>query len=329
MPYGCHIASATTGAPAWRGEKAGDFTGNGSREVNPALIDHIDHRLDHLRHLDDELGSRDLAALARNELGLIVPLLRHGRYTEHTGRRLYSLAAEVGRQIAWSEFDQGHHAAAARSFEMSLRASATAEDPVTGAYALSFMAVQCYSTGQPQQAVSLLDTAQTEVRTLGTPRMTAMLAARSARALSKTGDSKGCAHHLHLAETALEKGPSPDDPPTLYWVTHGEIEMIAGSSALELGNPAQAIRHFNAAVAADYRGDDRYPRTHAIYLARAAEAHLALHDLDAAIDTATHAMRCLGGVDSARSTSTLDGLRTKLADHAAVPLVHDFLDATR
>src|ERR1039457_6337771 len=62
--------------------------------------------------------------------------------------------------------------------------------------------------------------------------------------------------------------------------------MIAGSSALDLGDPGQAIRCFDAAIAADYRGDDQYPRSHAIYLARAAEAHLVLHDLAAALEPA-------------------------------------------
>ena len=72
--------------------------------------------------------------------------------------------------------------------------------------------------------------------------------------------------------------------------------MIAGSSAFDLGDQAQAIRSFDAAIQADYRGDDQYPRSHAIYLARAAEAHLALHDLDATIDRANHAVRCLGAL---------------------------------
>jgi tetratricopeptide (TPR) repeat protein len=256
--------------------------------------------------------------------------LRHGRYTERTGRQLYSLAAEVGRQVAWGQFDQGDHATAIRYFDLALRASAS--DPITGAYALSFLAVQRYSTGHAQQAVSLLDTARTAIGSAGTPRMAAMLAARSARAMSKTGDPadrKACAHQLHLARKLLDRRPRPDDPPTLYWVTQGEIEMIAGSSALDLGDPAEAIRRFDAAVSADYRGDDQYPRSHAIYLARAAEAHIALRDLDAAVTTANHALRCLGGVDSARSTNTLTGLQTKLADYRKVDVVKDFLDATR
>lgn len=301
----------------------------GSRQVGHELVSHIGERLDYLRHLDDELGSGDLAALARSELALIVRLLRGGRYTDAVGRRLYSLAAEASRQAAWDYFDQDHHPAARWYFEAALRASATAADPVTGAYAMSFAAVQCYSTGQPQDAVALLETASSALARTGTPKMTAMLAARSARAYSKTGSKRDCARQLHHARTALDCGPHPGDAPVLYWVTHGEIEMIAGSSALDLGDAAQAIRCFDAAIAADYRGDDQYPRSHAIYLARAAEAHLQLHDLDAALDRAAHAVRCLGGVDSARSASAITGLRAKLAPHAASPAVRELLDATR
>ena len=290
-------------AARWRsalGSSGPLLPGTGSRQVTPELVSHIGQRLGHLRHLDDELGSGDLAGLARSELALIVRLLRVGSDTGQTGRRLYALAAEASRQAAWDYFDQDNHPAGRRYFETALRASATAGDPVTGAYALSFAAVQCYSTGQPQDAVALLETASDTVARTGTPKMTAMLAARSARAHSKAGSRHDCAHLLHQARTALD-----------------------------LGDPGQAICCFDAAIAADYRGDDQYPRSHAIYLARAAEAHLVLHDLDATLERARHAVRCLGGVDSARSASAITGLRAKLAPHAASPAVREFLDATR
>jgi len=51
--------------------------------------------------------------------------------------------------------------------------------------------------------------------------MTAMLAARSARAHSKVGQRKACAHLLHETRNALDHGPHPDDPDVLYWVTYG------------------------------------------------------------------------------------------------------------
>lgn len=324
-------AALTTVASRWKSalDLPEPLTVAGTRQISPSLVAHIEQRLDHLRHLDDELGSGELAALARSELALVAQLLKVGRYTDQVSRRLYSLAAEASRQVAWDHFDQDHHVAAQRYFEMALRASATADDPITGAYALSFMAVQCYSTGLGEQAVSLLETARSAVTGKSTARMAAMLAARSARALSKTGNRQATAHMLYEARAALDHGPHPDDPPTLYWVTEGEIEMIAGSCALELGDPAEAIRRFDAAIDADYPGDDQYPRSHAIYMARAAEAHLATRDLDAAVHRANHAMRCLDGVDSARSKSTLSGLRKKLARYDDVSVVNEFLEATR
>jgi tetratricopeptide (TPR) repeat protein len=293
-----------------------------------ALLAHIDDRLEYLRHLDDELGSGEVYQLARSELSLIVTLLKSRRHDSHTVDHLHSMVSEAARQVAWAAFDQSRPGIAQRFFDGSLRASAEAGDPISGAYALSFAAIQCYSTpGQAGRAVSLLETAEEQVRRKATPRMHAMLAARTARALSKTGAKKDCAHQLDVARAALDKGPHDDDPKTLYWVDYGEIEMIAGSAALQLGDPAEALRRFEAAMKASYPGDEEYPRSHAIYLARAAEAHLALHDLDAAVATARHAARCLGSVDSARSASELKGLREKLAPHTSHTAVREFLQA--
>lgn len=323
-------ASLASLAGRWQSalDVAVPLTATGSREVSGELITHIEQRLGHLRHLDDELGSGHLARLACAELELIARLLCDGSYSDAVGQRLYSLAAEASRQAAWDYFDQGQHAIAQAHFDTALRASATAGDRIAGAYALSFLAVHCYSTGQAQLSVSLLETAQSAVGRSGTPRMTAMLAARSARALSKVGDRRACSAKLHQAHHAIDQGPRPDDPDTLYWVTRGEVEMIAGSSALDLGDPAEAIRRFDAALNADYCGDEQYPRTHAIYMARAAEAYLALHDLDGALTKATHAVRCMRGVDSARSAATLAGMRSKLKKHNGSAAVRDFLERT-
>ncbi len=290
-----------------------------------ALFDHIGDRLEHLRHLDDELGSGQMARLARNELVLVTQLINGGGLPERAEARALSLAAEAARQTAWSLFDSDRHGPAERYFETALRASATAGDVTAGAYAMSFLAVQHYTVGDPRDAVNLLTFAEESVAGQSTPRMRAMLAARKARALSKTGDRAAVTRALHHARDLLERGPHDDDPPVLYWVTLAEIEMIAGSSALELHDPAAALHFFTAASDADYPGDQQFPRSHAIYLARAAEAHLASHDLDAAVTCARHAARCLSAVDSARSGSALSGLRRKLAPHSASPTVRDFL----
>jgi hypothetical protein len=215
------IAASGTATAAltarWRSALASSgqlLPGTGSRHVDPEIVSHIAQRLGYLRHLDDELGSGDLAVLARSELALIVRLLRCGRYTDAVGRSLYALAAEASRQAAWDYFDQDDHPAARRYFEAALRASATAGDPVTGACALSFAAVQCYSTGEPQEAVALLDAASDAVVRTATPKMTAMLAARSARAHSRAGSRRDCARQLRRARAALDRGPRPGDAPS-------------------------------------------------------------------------------------------------------------------
>ena len=144
-------------AARWRSALASSghlLPGDRVTSGRPGAVGHIGDRLDYLRHLDDELGSGDLAALAGSELAFIVRLLRGGSYTDAVGRRLYALAAEASRQAAWDYFDQDDHPAARWYFEAALRASATGGGSLTGAYALSFAAVQCYSTGQPQDAVA-------------------------------------------------------------------------------------------------------------------------------------------------------------------------------
>ncbi|MFJ7419712.1 helix-turn-helix domain-containing protein [Streptomyces uncialis] len=292
----------------------------------PTLLTHVNERLAHIRRIDDELGSGEVYQLARSELSLVIRLIKSGRYDGRTVDQLHVMASEAARQVAWAAFDQDRPGVAQSFFDGSLRASAAADDPVSGAYALSFAAIQCYSTpGQAGRAVSLLETAREQVRGKATPRMHAMLAARTARALSKTGAKRDCARQLDIAREALDKGRHDDDPRTLYWVDYGEIEMIAGSAALQLGDPAGAVSRFEAAIEASYPGDEEYPRSHAIYLARAAEAHLAMQDLDAAVDTARRAATCLGAVDSPRSASELKGLRKKLAAHTSHGGVRDFL----
>ncbi|MEO3808775.1 hypothetical protein ABGB17_07210 [Sphaerisporangium sp. B11E5] len=300
----------------------------GRRQITAAMVDLLDRRLDHLRHLDDAVGSSQLRNLASAEFTFIVGLLKDARFDEATGRRLYAAAAETARCCAWVHFDDGFHAQAERYFDASLRASATAGDALTGAYALSFRAIQQYTVGDPLDAVALIEAARVQTKSKATPRFRAMLAARAARSLSKAGDRRGCARALHEARDLLGRGPHTDDPPYLYWVGLGEVEMIAGSSALDLGDPREAIARFHDAITANYAGDDQYPRTHAIYLVRTADAHLALSDLDQAISVAEHAVRCLGGVDSARSTAALSELRGKLTRHRHVPLVKGFLELT-
>ncbi|MFH0180997.1 hypothetical protein [Streptomyces cacaoi] len=204
---------------------------------------------------------------------------------------------------------------------------------MVAANTLAFWAIQHYSTGDPLGAVDLVEAALSQAPKTGSARMTSMLHARACRAHARAGDTRAADRSANAALNAYENAaPIDDDLPCVYWYNLGEAHQLIGSSALNLGNPKRAVVHFLEASAVHtsqeaYNGD-AFPRGHAIYPARLAEAHLSLGDVDAAVATAHDAVDRMGGVTSARGTSTLEDLRKKLARRRGIPAVADFLDYT-
>ncbi|SEO74261.1 tetratricopeptide repeat protein [Actinacidiphila rubida] len=300
--------------------------------IGTDVADHFEHRLEDLRHLDDQIGSGDVHAAAVTELRLIRSALQHTTHTQAVRRRLFGAAAEASRAAGWTAYDSGHLAAAELHYATAMRTAADAGDPVIGANTLSFWAIQHYSNGNPRGALDLIDTALAQAPRIGSARMTAMLYARACRAHARAGDHHAADRAANAAIDAYNHaGPRTEDPACVYWVNRGEIHQLLGSSALNLGKPKAALRHFTDATTVNpteaYDGD-AFPRGHAIYLARLAEAHLDLGDLDTAVATAQDAIERMGGISSARGTTTLTDLRSKLARHRGVPIVRDFLAST-
>ncbi|WP_405747565.1 hypothetical protein OG422_30670 [Streptomyces sp. NBC_01525] len=163
-------------------------------------------------------------------------------------------------------------------------AAASADDPVIAANTLSFWAIQHYSTGNPRGAVDLTEAALSQAPRAGSARMTSMLHARACRAHAHAGDTRAADRSANAALDAYEyAGPIEDDLPCVYWYNLGEAHQLLGSSALNLGNPKRALAHFlEASDAQEAYNADAFPRGHAIYLSRLAEAHLSLGDVDAA-----------------------------------------------
>ncbi|GAB2734897.1 hypothetical protein [Kitasatospora kifunensis] len=165
--------------------------------------------------------------------------------------------------------------------------------------------------------------------------MLAMLHARACRAHARAGDLRASDREANAALDAYSNAiPLTEDLPSLYWVNLGEIFQLLGSSALNLGHPARALHHFQQAATASmaelresYDGDS-FPRGAAIYEARAAEAHLELGAIERAVAVAHLAVEHMGGVNSARGSTALADLRTKLRVHQGVPEVRSFLEFT-
>ncbi|MEU8627698.1 transcriptional regulator [Streptomyces sp. NPDC048669] len=294
------------------------------RRLDPDMMTRLERRLDDLRHLDDVLSGSDLLPSAVAEYQLLSGYASNTTCDSGISQRLFSTLAEASRICGWLHFDADQHAQAQRFYITSLRASASAGDPEVGANTLNFMAIQTYSKGNPQDAINLVRTAQDRVTGATTPRVRALLHARAGRALSKTGDLKGCAREINAACDAFAKGTHDDDPPWAYSITEGEIEMLAGSSALDLGDPRRALRSFAAAQQAEYSAAS-HVRDGLLYLTRTARAHLELGDVDAACATAAEALQQNSSVNSVRPSDALTDLRDQLAPHREVRTVREFL----
>ncbi|WP_237307983.1 tetratricopeptide repeat protein [Streptomyces alboflavus] len=317
---GAHWAAATPDAvAATRGRRIG---------ASAAAL--FETRLDTLRRLDDEVGSTTAYDAARAELKLIRHTLKTKSYTSATGARLYAAAAEASRLAGWCAYDGGRLADAERRFVVSLRAAATGGNVTLGASTLAFWANLRYSDNDPYGALGLLERALDNRGKITSGRVLAMLHARQARAHSKAGEPTAAYRAIDAAFAAYDRsGPAEHDLPSMYWMTHGEVHEVAASCALSLGEPHRALEHFRLAL----HHDDAYDTTTeargaGIYLARQAEAHLELGDVDAAVEIAEEAIEQLGGADSARGSSTLIDLRDRLAAYRTAHPVGDFLDLT-
>ncbi|MEV7427055.1 MULTISPECIES: transcriptional regulator [unclassified Streptomyces] len=291
----------------------------------------IDARLTALRQLDDEIGSAETYALARAELSSITTVLRTRSYSEAVARQLFATAAEASRICGWCAFDSGDTAVAERHYMAAARAAASAQDPVVTANLFAFWAMARYSDHDTSGALDYADEALRNARRTGSPRMIAMIHARTARAHAKSGDLRASRRAEAAAFTAYDNAGRPDDEPAcVYWVSRAELHSWAANNASDLHDPRRALTHY-AAVAAPrdetYDGD-AYPRSRALRLSREADVHLSLRDVDVAVHTADQAVRAMGGVTSGRGTSVLTDLRTKLRAHQHLPEVREFLDRT-
>ncbi|MCF3105360.1 transcriptional regulator [Streptomyces roseoverticillatus] len=320
---------AATGAH-WAATTPAAVAATRGRRVGPQAANLFETRLDTLRHLDDAVGATHAYQAATAELRLITSVLTTSSYTDDTGHRLYAAAAEACRLAGWCAYDSGRLADAEKYFVTSLRAAATGNAPTLGASTLAFWANLRYSSNDPYGALGLIDRALDQRQKITSGRVLAMLHARRARAHSKAGETTAAYRAIDAAFAAYDRaGPADQDLPSMYWVTHGEIHEVAASCALSLSHSHRALEHFEAAL----RHDDPYDtsteaRGAGIYLARQAEAHLALGDLDAAVAAAERAVEQLGGAGSSRGTATLTDLRSQFAVYGDTPVVTAFLDLT-
>ena len=277
----------------------------GSRLVRPAIIDYL--------------------------TTTVAPLLR-GNYDDEVGVQLLIAAAGFTRLAGVTAYDLGHQGQAQRYLGQALRLARAAEDPLTTAWVLTALTHQAIHLGHGAWAVRLSRAAaETARRGHASPRTMALLLVREAWATAlhakpaETGDrhtAKHIAHLLNEAERSLDRDPTEQDPAWIRRYEPTELHAEAARCLLLLGDHRRAATFATEAVA-EYR--TRLPRSAQLNAITAAEAHLAMGELEQAVTQARSMIPMTQALPSPRALDRLRAFTDQLTPYDSVQ-VREFRD---
>lgn len=296
-------------------------TGSGTRRLTIETLDSADVRLSELRRLDDEHGGGELCRLALGELRWLTDLTGRTVCTGATERRLFGLLTEAARLCGWCHFDANQHAAAQSYYVAALRASASAQDPLAGANVLACLSNQAKWTGHYQEAVSLIESAEEQIRRSGSPRLKAMLAGRKALAYAKAGEVRACGRALNEAEKQLDRARSGDaEPGWIYYVNESMLAAWAGTCWTDLRQPDRARPLIDNALATINTG---CVRERSFSHTGSARAYVHGDELDQACRELTTAADLAQQTDSVRAFDSIRRTRASMSRYDREPRVRE------
>jgi transcriptional regulator with XRE-family HTH domain/tetratricopeptide (TPR) repeat protein len=304
-------------------------SGLSGQRVSDELVTRLRAMAGELRQMDDVAGGGSVLAMARQLFGWVAGLLDQASYSEHTGRALHVMLAELGQLCGWSAFDAGEHGLAQRYYIAGLRAAHTADDRPFGAHILANLAYQAINQGQPAEAVTFVDTALAGTRGKATPAQIAELQLRRAQACAAVGDAPGCTAAISQARSYVERLAPDDDLPYLYWLDATAITVNAGTCMLELGQPEKAVPLLDEGIA---QFSAPFVRDRQLFVTRQAEARARpgkQHDLDAAVELGMESLDLAEHLNSRLGAEPHRALCLHLQPHAQVPAVREFLERAK
>jgi tetratricopeptide (TPR) repeat protein len=297
-------------ADSWLAVEPGELVAvlHGGR-VTIEFVERMEEGVPRLRFLEATQGGRRARKLIDAELGMVADVLERSTYTTAVGKRLYCLAADLGRMAGWASFDAGLHSAAQRYWVAALHAAHAAGDRLLGANILKSMSLQCYDFALPNEALALARSAYAGAKD-ATPRAAAMLALREARAHAAIGDAAACEELLAQADDLFGRARAADnDPAWLGYFDESEFNAQVGTCYLDLQQPRRADTYFSntlrLAPAAKVR--DR-----ATYVIRRASAQTQLGNADRAASLIAEAVPLIREAPSERNVRRIVRAREQL-----------------
>jgi hypothetical protein len=320
------LGVATTVASEWLAIEPPEVVSvlRGGR-VGDALVSCFEQRLPALRQMDHTLGGGQVRGLVDSELRLLTDLLAQGSFTESVGRRMYSVAAELGRLAGWVSFDAGLHAAAERYWIAALRAAHIAQDRGIGANVLKCMSLQCLDVGRDDEAMSLAQTAHAGA-TDCPPRVMAMLTLRLARMHAIRGESAECEKLMSQADRQMTQADDQPAPSWATWFDRAEYCAQVAACYQVLNQHTTSDRWLEQALALQ---PDERSRDRATYLIWRADNQYHLGDVEHACALVKQAVPDIATARSARNQRRLTEIHSTLMKHRKVAAVQSLDEQVR
>ncbi|MFI7535078.1 transcriptional regulator [Streptosporangium sp. NPDC049376] len=215
-------------------------TGTG-RRIGMGAVTDLSARVHGLRLADDVLAGGDLIEPAFRELDTAVRLYRETVHTEEVGRSLLVSVGEFAQIAGWVASDAGRHEQAAQAYRLGINATREAGDAALESYLLGSLAYQITNTGDPGEGVQLAHATLKTAERHPSPGVRALAWDRLAWAHTRVGEAQAAMKALGQAATAFAVGSRDADPPYVYWVNTGELQIMEARVYTELGRPLRAV----------------------------------------------------------------------------------------
>lgn len=296
-----------------------------ARRIGERAVTHIEERVRQLRHADDIDGGGNLIDETATSHRLVAHLLKARSFTDAYGTRLHAAAADLARMHAWALFDV-HGTCRDGVFDSALHSAHAAGDTALGSHILAFWSIAAHNTDRPEDAEAMTSAALSAARGRTTPRVQAMLLSRRARTRAHQHNTAAFTDLGQAEEllTLADHSPATEpDPEWIYWFDRSELLGVAASTYLDMDRPDRAEEVFTQAAA--LFPADRV-RTHALFLARQADAQWRQNDPERACATAHQALDLTEEISSHRAAGPLRDLAASMSKQTEIPAVQGFCE---
>ncbi|WP_411079240.1 tetratricopeptide repeat protein [Streptomyces sp. cmx-18-6] len=275
------------------------------RRVGESEVSAVEQAVRRIRLLDDRHGADGLFRQAARPLRAAYELLDAGTTTRRaTADRLHAGAGELAISVGWLAHDSGRFDDARSYYAEALATARLSGDAGLEAHAFCNTSFLARDAGRPREAVRAAEAGQRAARTLGSPRLLALLALREAGGRAGLGDRTGCDRAIGRAHAAFERGPAAGDPEWMSFFREAELELLEAQCWSSLGDWSRAARHGRRAVALQ---DAHFTRNLALYRAQLTGDLARAGRIDEAAETGHRVLDLLDLVQSSRIRGMLAG----------------------